>query len=1128
MEMDDSQKISYQVGIARLRKAEDDDKGKVSEVGRNLLACNTCWKQPTLIGVFDDRFLIVRCECNNLSKEWAVCMECISQKTRITSFKQLKQHVKNVHGKKRKRSTDEGETLPCPTGDILEIATQDNLEESFADSICDDEIVMSEDIITQESHYEAMLEDVRDSEKLGFRGDNNQTFFQQYHLSRGCNGGTEYLVKNSYIEATLTAEDICNLPMPSHHTRLQMEIAQLSFLLTKNQNAMLASVLGQCYEIGCEDGYSQAICDVKTEDSLVYKPGKVVKGAHVHSTHIPKSWNDLRRHHLQGKRSIVKNLPIPKVQEDIKNHSYVSLIDCIRDFLGHNSLSDIALVDDTTVDAIPDCVKHLSESLRAREIANLKQRDCLISYLTIWSDDVEPNRTKSNRGSIWLLTVTIATKLENSHSMAHTYPLAIAKKNEDHQPVIHKVIEEMEQLRRGHIPFYIGSEKRQANILFEIFANIQDQPERRDFNCMRAGNGLHSSRFGISANHSAIYKNGKLAACGPCLKTMEERMKNRQCDIPLPHCTSCLNWDALTKHEPSLGQYKPPKGYPLVQNSEADEHDTWYKNHSGCRLTNKLDEPEQQLLCPFKITYDGLKNAVDFIHDAFCHHEWSHQQCSSYLQVEGLDDKIIEKVLEHASRCYSLLIAQSDQEKYRAIINDARQNPSKYQKLAYPAPWIRPGMTLNLHPDVIMHLLFLGVVKTVLGQIQSWHVAQMKWSSFIRSTKSYLDAFKTMTIDWIAVLQYNGGKLGGWVSENYLGFSRIMLWFFQNMSEADPTLDNDAPPEGLPQSKWSHKQNKYWLRVRHLDTSGKKSVVAKRVADYLSQTSPPEPAAMAPFEVESVQDTLLALAEVLRCVMKPYVTSELVNRTRYAVRIFLSKYDAMCKPLVVKTTRVPPVLSSYNFICLLNLPSAMEKFGPLRGLWEGGPMGEKFAGFAKPFMKQGIRQQNWHRNLHRRLLRAKAFASIRSVPEPPLSDVTSEKALGDRSRHFHKYKSEFDFVDLFNRVRINRKQPISVVLLLKEDGTVAIYGVVGDYDTIMQVSLIENEATTHALGLTYFTFMSKQLRESVPWADVSTSVRRIGYGLLLPLLQPGRSQFALISSNWEVLSASNELQNLID
>ena len=92
-----------------------------------------------------------------------------------------------------------------------------------------------------------------------------------------------------------------------------------------------------------------------------------------------------------------------------------------------------------------------------------------------------------------------------------------------------------------------------------------------------------------------------------------------------------------------------------------------------------------------------------------------------------------------------------------------------------------------------------------------------------------------------------------------------------------------------------------------------------------------------PADVEAV---LKALLEMLRCVMNPRVTPALVSRTRYAICLFLSKFDSLTQQMHPK---IPPVLSSYNFICLMNLPDAMEKFGPLRAIWEGGPRGEGFA-----------------------------------------------------------------------------------------------------------------------------------------------------------------------------------------
>jgi hypothetical protein len=151
----------------------------------------------------------------------------------------------------------------------------------------------------------------------------------------------------------------------------------------------------------------------------------------------------------------------------------------------------------------------------------------------------------------------------------------------------------------------------------------------------------------------------------------------------------------------------------------------------------------------------------------------------------------------------------------------------------------------------------------------------------------------------------------------------------------------------------------------------------------------------------------------------------------------------MCKPLFTKPPKTPPALSSYNFICLLNLPAAMEKFGPLRCIWEGGPRGKGFARFAKPFMKAGIHPKNWQYNLHLRLLRAKAFSHLLKPPERQVSGVTSKDALRDRKGDFHKYQSELEFTTTFSATTISKKQPISIILVENIGGGVKLYGVAG-------------------------------------------------------------------------------------
>jgi hypothetical protein len=59
---------------------------------------------------------------------------------------------------------------------------------------------------------------------------------------------------------------------------------------------------------------------------------------------------------------------------------------------------------------------------------------------------------------------------------------------------------------------------------------------------------------------------------------------------------------------------------------------------------------------------------------------------------------------------------------------------------------------------------------------------------------------------WLVCVPYTGEKLGGWTSDNYLAFARLMSWFYSEISTVvrdfefieplmpQKILDNEAEP----------------------------------------------------------------------------------------------------------------------------------------------------------------------------------------------------------------------------------------------------------------------------------------------------------------------------------------------
>jgi hypothetical protein len=88
---------------------------------------------------------------------------------------------------------------------------------------------------------------------------------------------------------------------------------------------------------------------------------------------------------------------------------------------------------------------------------------------------------------------------------------------------------------------------------------------------------------------------------------------------------------------------------------------------------------------------------------------------------------------------------------------------------------------------------FLGVVKTVIGMVQEWAKLRGKATSFLGYLIDTLDSLQDLGVDWCRCILYTTGKLGGWVSEKYLGASRVLHWMYGGIHEIAPDVNVEDP-----------------------------------------------------------------------------------------------------------------------------------------------------------------------------------------------------------------------------------------------------------------------------------------------------------------------------------------------
>jgi len=77
-----------------------------------------------------------------------------------------------------------------------------------------------------------------------------------------------------------------------------------------------------------------------------------------------------------------------------------------------------------------------------------------------------------------------------------------------------------------------------------------------------------------------------------------------------------------------------------------------------------------------------------------------------------------------------------------------------------PALWHR-GVPLSIHVDVPMHLLFLGVTKTVSKRVMEWTRLYGLNNSFLRNSSNMLQSVANCNVDWCMALKINGPNFGG-------------------------------------------------------------------------------------------------------------------------------------------------------------------------------------------------------------------------------------------------------------------------------------------------------------------------------------------------------------------------------
>ena len=369
------------------------------------------------------------------------------------------------------------------------------------------------------------------------------------------------------------------------------------------------------------------------------------------------------------------------------------------------------------------------------------------------------------------------------------------------------------------------------------------------------------------------------------------------------------------------------------------------------------------------------------------------------------------------------------------------------------------------------------------------------------------------------------------MSENYLSAARLMNWFYGALDNiaTDPTFVEPT----RPMNKWTKLHNQGWLGVRGLDTTGNADQVRARVLEYVHQPEGP-PTIKGPRggEVSNVNAVVGAMKAMVSRLMCRSVTEANVQDVERHIKIFLNSFEVFDKAMRCGED-TPTWISSYNFICLTNLPSILREFGPLRNMWEGGGQGEKILRLVKPTWI-GFRK-NWQLNMLNRLLRQTAMGRLQSkeghteadaikwmtedVEDELDEDDPIENNTSDIFQGNHLLKRYSNAADV--RRRFQCRRPLSLVRLNNQKFCCVLRN-----NSVVWLHCTEFKE--QIAGACYHLWEIDV--DDVPQQQITTIEQVTHYCILLPKLSmhglPGRDDepsFTLIESEWKEIQRDKSI-----
>ena len=675
--------------------------------------------------------------------------------------------------------------------------------------------------------------DISHHNKFPFMSENSQQYFNLFRTKPN-QIPAQYLVHSAFAQNPTVSSEFCNI----FETEFHLQATRLCLSTTNIQHNQIVTMFHML-------------------DSCMSTSGDRTKFV---STRLPTTMAEINKFYISKSTSIRKSLPYPKPYEfhhhvvvklkDVLSHmfAYGTTMHGICPYDNHEFMGTYVADDTPEIVNTPFIQNTVDEMLQ--NFPPTSNKKPLLLFGTVWSDGFDANNVVHNAPSIWMRTVTIAPPQKMTTSTRHTFVLHMSREGICHNDIDKMFNDELQELGNG-MWFYSTILNKNIFVIFKVHVYAADRPERSKLTQVLGHTGVTTKRW----MYSAYLPSSNMQSCKACFQYRVKVANTNASFFSASNrrCGRCADWDF---DHPQM-KVDLPIGYP----------ESFHKDSPPTHIKRQLKVLHQ--LHPIILSFDNMKASTNFILYNVYKKTFNLNEANTYGRSVGLSGKFISRTIIPQA---AALREENSDYTCDEVIN----------KFQYPHLWNGP-IQLNQYIDAPMHLIFQGIIKSLIEMINEWLSAlstgESYYKKFCNIIHPMMMSISNMNLTWCFLNSFNTSKnykATGWIANNYLAFARLMLIFYRYIRNVIPHTEVGLLEcEGMVQSSLC-------------------------LVSYIMSKHNQDP--------------------------KPILEY---------TKLFLSCVDKFESKVYIKTSIKPIWRSRGNFLSLLNLPLQQQYFGSVRNFWEG-------------------------------------------------------------------------------------------------------------------------------------------------------------------------------------------------